>query len=107
LYREQLSGLRELKVLEWDEDSAHHLFVVRLRHRERVRAALAASGIQTGIHYPVPLHLQSGFQADASWREPPGEAERAADEVLSLPIGPHITSEHVVQIAAAIRSTCP
>ena len=106
LYRDQLTGLRDLKILQWDEDSAHHLFVVRLRHRERVRAVLAASGIQTGIHYPVPLHLQPGLQANSSWRVSPSEAERAADEILSLPIGPHVTSEHVIHIAAVIRSTC-
>lgn len=106
VYRQNLSGLRDLTLLHWDQDSVHHLFVVRLRHRDSVKAALAASGVQTGIHYPVPLHLQPGFRANSSWRDLPEEAERAAAGILSLPIGPHVTCGVAAQISSILRSIC-
>jgi dTDP-3-amino-3,4,6-trideoxy-alpha-D-glucose transaminase len=67
-----------------------HQFVIRVRDREALQARLRQSGIDTLIHYPIPPHLQ---QAYAGLHLPRGSfplAEKLADEVLSLPMGPHL-----------------
>lgn len=85
-------------------NNVHHLYVIRARHRDQLRAALLAAGIETGVHYPVPLHLNPAF---ASGQHPAGSlpcAEAACGEVLSLPIGPHIDESLAVQIAESVLS---
>jgi dTDP-4-amino-4,6-dideoxygalactose transaminase len=81
----------------------YHVYTVRVPDRERVRTALAAAGINCGIHYPIPVHLQPAH-ADLGYRE--GDfpvAERLAREVLSLPMYPELTDEQVATVAAAVR----
>ena len=106
LYRDRLRALRNLQLLDWDQDSVHHLFVVRVRDRDQLRGALLESGVQTGVHYPVAIHQQPGLLAASSWRTRPAEAELAAQEVLSLPIGPHVTEGDVLRITSLLRSAC-
>jgi dTDP-4-amino-4,6-dideoxygalactose transaminase len=80
----------------------HHLYVVRVADRERVKADLAADGIETGIHYPVPLHLLKAYEG---WGFRPGDfpvAERAAAEVLSLPMFPELRAEQQRAVTAAL-----
>jgi dTDP-4-amino-4,6-dideoxygalactose transaminase len=70
-------------------------------------AALLERGIHTLIHYPIPLHLQPVF-ADLGGR--PGDcpiAERAAGEILSLPLYPEMADEQAVAVAAAVRELAP
>ena len=64
----------------------YHVYAIRTPERERVREALAAGGIQTGIHYPVPVHLQPAWAELGHRRGDFPVSERAADEVLSLPM---------------------
>jgi dTDP-4-amino-4,6-dideoxygalactose transaminase len=81
----------------------YHLYTIRSRGRDRLRQALAARGIGTGLHYPVPVHMQPAW-ADLGGR--PGDyprSEEAAQEVLSLPIYPEMPMEHVEATAEAIR----
>jgi dTDP-4-amino-4,6-dideoxygalactose transaminase len=81
-----------------------HLFVVRHPQRDALQAHLASEGIQTIIHYPIPPHL-SGAYAD-SIAQPQGSfpvAEQLANEVLSLPIGPHLTQQEVTAVIAAVQ----
>ena len=81
-----------------------HLFVVRTAHRDALQAHLSAHSISTQIHYPIPPHL-SGAYRDAGWKR--GDfplAERLATEVLSLPIGPHVSAEQVDYVGATVRS---
>jgi dTDP-4-amino-4,6-dideoxygalactose transaminase len=80
----------------------YHVYVVRTDDREKLRDVLARQGIQTGIHYPIPVHLQPAH-ADLGYRA--GDfpvAEAAAREVLSLPIFPEMTSEQVQTVAATV-----
>jgi dTDP-4-amino-4,6-dideoxygalactose transaminase len=80
-----------------------HLYVVRVPRRDAVLAHLAAAGIGAGVHYPAPIHLQPAF---AYLGHHPGdfpESERAAREVLSLPLFPHITAAQQERVVAALR----
>lgn len=82
----------------------YHVYAVRTPDRERLQQALREKGIQTGIHYPIPVHLQPAH-ADLGYRA--GEfphAERAAAEVLSLPMFPELTDEQVDTVASAVRA---
>ena len=85
----------------------YHLFVVRVARRDGVRAELARRGIQTGVHYPVPCHLQPPLRRFAD--RPLPVAEQAAGEMLSLPMFPHMTDRQVdyvcESLAAALRAT--
>ena len=80
----------------------YHVYAVRTDDREKLRDVLGKQGIQTGVHYPIPVHLQPAH-ADLGYRA--GDfpvAERAAREVLSLPIFPEMTREQVQTVAAAV-----
>lgn len=83
--------------------SVYHLYVIRARDRDRLQQHLTASGIGTGLHYPVPLHLQEAYRHRGYQ---PGDypvAERLARELLSLPMYPGLTEAQQEQVAAAIR----
>ncbi|MEA2668085.1 MAG: hypothetical protein QOJ33_1019 [Chloroflexota bacterium] len=79
----------------------NHLFVVRVPGRDSVRAELAQRGIQTGAHYPVPCHRQPPLRRFAE--RPLPVAERAAGEVLSLPMFPHMTEDQVDYVCESLR----
>jgi hypothetical protein len=83
----------------WDDTDVAHLYVVRTRHRSSLRAHLAAAGVATDIHYPVPDHLQLGAGRAAAPSLPC--TERACEEVLSLPCYPELTDTEVDAVAAA------
>jgi dTDP-4-amino-4,6-dideoxygalactose transaminase len=94
-------GLVLPHVPEWAEP-VWHLFVVHTPCRDELRAALAAEGIATQIHYPIPPHRQQAY-ADLGLGEGSFPiAERLAAETLSLPIGPHMPDEHVDRVIAAV-----
>lgn len=81
-------------VPEW-ADPVWHLFVIRNRRRDDLQKQLADQGIQTIIHYPIPPHLTGAYK-DCGWGE--GKlpiAEKMASEVVSLPIGPHLTPDGI------------
>jgi dTDP-4-amino-4,6-dideoxygalactose transaminase len=84
-------------------ESVYHLYVVRHPARDRLREYLAAKGVGSALHYPLPVHLQKCY---ASLGHKAGDfpaAERAARECLSLPVFPELTDEQVACVAAAIR----
>jgi dTDP-4-amino-4,6-dideoxygalactose transaminase len=101
-YLEELAGTDLVLPREQDYATAvYHLFVVRHPRRDALMAALRAGGVSTLIHYPIPLHLQPAFAS----REEPGlpNAERAAGEVLSLPLYPELTDAQASAVATAVR----
>jgi dTDP-4-amino-4,6-dideoxygalactose transaminase len=81
----------------------YHLYTVRVRERDRVREALAARGVQTGVHYPLPLHLQPAFRGLGLGPGAFPHAEAAAAEVLSLPLYPEMAPDVPERVAAALR----
>jgi dTDP-4-amino-4,6-dideoxygalactose transaminase len=82
----------------------YHAYVVRVPHRDGVRARLADAGVQTGVHYPLPLHLQPAYRDLGYTHGDFPVAERLAGEVLSLPMFPELT-EHQIEIVAGIIRT--
>ncbi len=81
-----------------------HLFVIRTTERDALQKHLTACGVGTQIHYPIPPHL-SGAYAGAGWKA--GDfplAERYAREVLSLPIGPHVSLAQVDEVCDAVTA---
>lgn len=83
-----------------------HLFVVRSRDRAGLQARLAAAGVETLVHYPVPPHRQGAY-SDMNGSASFPNAERAAEEVLSLPIGPHLSAAQVETVVAAVLAAAP
>ncbi len=81
--------------------SAHHLYVVRSRAREALRRHLDKHGIQTQIHYPEPPHRCAAYRADFGGARLP-VSEALAGEVLSLPLGPHLSDEQCDRVIAAL-----
>jgi dTDP-4-amino-4,6-dideoxygalactose transaminase len=80
-----------------------HLYVVRVPHRDKVQERLAADGIGAQIHYPIPIHLQGAFRHLGLGPGSFPVAERAAGEILSLPIYPEITAEQQARVVASLR----
>jgi dTDP-4-amino-4,6-dideoxygalactose transaminase len=103
-YLERLAGVEALvlpAVPEWAEP-VWHLFVVRHPRRDLLQARLAEAGVDTIIHYPIPPHLSGAYGAGFEAGRLP-VAERLADEVLSLPIGPHLALADADRVASAVR----
>lgn len=104
-YDELLSGIDgvELPLTLPGNEHVWHLYVVRVQDRDEVLKKLNADGIGAGIHYPVPLHLH-GALAYLGYREGDfPEAERAAREILSLPLYPHLTADQQERVAEGLR----
>ncbi len=80
----------------------YHLYVIRTSRRDGLLAALDRAGVKAGIHYPVPLHRQPAYRELEAGPLP--EAERAAAEVLSLPMYPQLTDRQVERVAEAVRA---
>ncbi|TKT80266.1 DegT/DnrJ/EryC1/StrS family aminotransferase [Aquamicrobium sp. LC103] len=86
-----------------DRRHVYHIYAVRCGDRDALQRELVAEGVQTGLHYPVPIHLQPAHE-DLGYRA--GDfpvAEAAAREVLSLPIYPEMTQRQVEQVADAVE----
>jgi len=81
----------------------YHLYVVRTPQREKLQTHLQKRGISTGLHYPVPLHLQKAFQHLGYKKGDFPVSEMAADHVLSLPMYPELTTGQVEYVAESIR----
>ncbi|MGO6880493.1 DegT/DnrJ/EryC1/StrS family aminotransferase [Rhizobium ruizarguesonis] len=88
-----------------DRRHVYHVYAIRSRDRDQLQRVLSEEGIQSGLHYPIPVHLQKAH-ADLGYKA--GDfpiSEAAAREVLSLPIYPEMPAWHVDQVAAALENT--
>lgn len=107
-YLEALAGLPlTLPVQPAGYEHVWHLFTVRHPQRDELRRRLEAAGVGTQIHYPIPPHRQQayaalGYQAGAFPR-----AERIHAQILSLPIGPHLSEAAQDRVIAAVRRIVP
>jgi dTDP-4-amino-4,6-dideoxygalactose transaminase len=101
-YRQRLAGAGlSLPEIPAGFDSVFHLFVVRTARRDVLQAGLREAGIDTLIHYPIPPHRQGAYSRMQDQTLP--VAERLAGEVLSLPMGPHLSIDDVDEVANQIR----
>ena len=85
----------------------YHLYAVRTAHRDTLHQALDAEGIQTGLHYPVPVHLQPGYADLGGHMGDHPCAEAAAAATLTLPVYPELPDEVPARVAEVIRRTLP
>ncbi|HSE06656.1 MAG TPA: DegT/DnrJ/EryC1/StrS family aminotransferase [Methylomirabilota bacterium] len=107
LYHERLAKVPAVEPLPAPaepESHVYHLFVVRSAERDQLRVALAARGIDTGLHYPIPVHLQPGWRHLGHREGDFPVTEAAARSVLSLPIYPHMSVEAVHRVCDAIEA---
>lgn len=105
LYNELLRGAEGVGLPAEPEgaDIAPHLYAVQVERREALRAALRARGVETGVHYPAPVHLHPAF-ASPQWK--PGafpRAEAYCARTLSLPMHGAISEEHVRRVCGILR----
>jgi dTDP-4-amino-4,6-dideoxygalactose transaminase len=105
-YLERLAGVEGLVLpaVAGGAEPVWHLFVVRHPRRDALQTRLSEAGVDTIIHYPIPPHLTGAYAAGFAGRPLP-VAERLADEVLSLPIGPHLSLEDSEKVAVAVRES--
>ena len=104
-YDSGLAGLPlQLPARRADATHVFHQYVIRTPQRDALQRALAGRGIGTNIHYPVPVHLQPAYRGRLAIG-PSGlaESEHAAREVLSLPMFPQLTEEHVGRVISAVH----
>src|SRR5262249_37170534 len=104
-YTTALAGIGDLTLQRVAPSSTHvyHLFMVRTAHRDELRDFLGARGIQTGIHYPVPIHLQEAYRELELGPGAFPTAEALARETLSLPMFPELTPEQLEVVATGVR----
>jgi dTDP-4-amino-4,6-dideoxygalactose transaminase len=81
----------------------YHLYVIRTKDREGLKNFLHKAGIGTGIHYPIPLHLQKAYASLTYARGDFPVAETASAEILSLPMFPHLTAEQQARVADQVQ----
>ena len=103
-YDEMLSGRSGIRLLKRSPESVNHLYVLRAERRDALRDHLLRRGISTGIHYPVPLHLQPAFENCGAKKGDLPQAEKACAEILSLPLWPRMPPEVIEAVVNAIGS---
>jgi len=105
-YHELLAEVKDAIVVpveaSWTK-GVYHLYVVRVQDREAFQAALAEAGIGTGIHYPIPLHLQKAYESLNFKKGDFPVTERVAAEIVSLPMFPQMTNEQVNEISKRVK----
>jgi dTDP-4-amino-4,6-dideoxygalactose transaminase len=105
VYTEQLEGLVE-RVPQTQPWATHtyYVYVIEVEQREAFRQALAEAGVATGIHYPVPLHLQPACASYGYQRGAFPVTERAAERIVSLPMYPELTAEQLAYVVATAQA---
>ena len=97
------TGLLLPRVPNW-ADPVWHLYVVRTPNRDALQKRLTEAGVGTLIHYPIPPHMQSAYRDMGLAANDLPLAKQLADEVLSLPMGPHLTEAEAQTVGELLRS---
>jgi UDP-2-acetamido-2-deoxy-ribo-hexuluronate aminotransferase len=105
LYNERLSGVPGVTVPVTSPGNSHVFaqYSIQVPDRDALGSALAAEGIPTAVHYPVPLHLQPAFGHLGQGAGSYPVSEEAARRIISLPMHPFLTVGEIDSVAAAVR----
>jgi len=105
-YHEQLRGVGDIEFQHVISDAVpvYHLLIVRTDRRDELRRYLGDAGIQTGVHYPVPVHLQPAYATLGYVAESFPVSERLAQTTVSLPMYPELKTEQIDQIVRCIKN---
>jgi dTDP-4-amino-4,6-dideoxygalactose transaminase len=95
------SGVERPKEMLWGRH-VYHVYTLRTDDRDQLHASLQKEGIQTGIHYPVPVHLQPAYADLGYGRLAFPQSEKAADQVLCLPLYPEMTDDQIERVSEAL-----
>jgi dTDP-4-amino-4,6-dideoxygalactose transaminase len=104
-YSEALAKIEEVKVPKSypNSEPVWHLYVIQAKRRDELATYLREKNIATGLHYPLPLHLQPAMGGEKRRGELPS-VERITEEILSLPMYPHLPLEHAKRVVAEIEN---
>src|SRR2546423_9538726 len=104
MYTGRLQGVIEaLPIVHPASTHVYYVYVVQVQERDRFRQMLEQAGIATGIHYPLPLHLQPACVQYAYTRGMLPVTEAAAERIVSLPMYPELTAEQIETVVSAIK----
>jgi dTDP-4-amino-4,6-dideoxygalactose transaminase len=103
IYGDLLRDVPGLPVEVSGRKHIYHIYAVRVRNRDRVLERLVRAGVQCGIHYPVPVHLQEAYAFLGRGQGSYPVAERCADELLSLPMYPELSAEQIAFVCRELR----
>ncbi len=103
IYDEQLAGVVTIPIEPANSRHVYHLYVIRHPQRDALMSYLRERGIGTAIHYPVPIHLQPAYRGRLGEAGSLPETERAAREIVSLPMYPELSVDEGRAVAQAIR----
>ena len=99
-YNRLLRGLEVVTPVEKEwAGHVYYMYVIRVKQRDKLASYLKERGVQTGIHYPVPLHRQPCVRSDTNLPV----TEKYVDEILSLPMHPQLTDAEVEYVASCVR----
>ena len=84
----------------------YHLYVIRTAERDQLRAWMESKGVATGMHYPIPIHLQEACQRYYGNGTFLPVTEKVTEEILSLPMYPELTAEEVEYVCDCVRDFC-
>jgi dTDP-4-amino-4,6-dideoxygalactose transaminase len=87
---------------EWTK-AVYHLYIVRTQKRDELQKYLLENGINTGLHYPIPLHRQNAYKSSGLTNGNYAVTEKVSDEILSLPMFPQLTAEQIEYICQKIK----
>jgi dTDP-4-amino-4,6-dideoxygalactose transaminase len=105
LYDQAFAGVDEVRPIDIAPGnvSCYHLYVIRVKERDALQVKLKEAGIMTGLHYPLPLHVQECYKTLGFGKGAFPRAEKAASELLSLPMYPSMRLEQAARVAQHIK----
>jgi dTDP-4-amino-4,6-dideoxygalactose transaminase/acetyltransferase-like isoleucine patch superfamily enzyme len=106
LYDSLLRGIVDIPQVPLENESVYHLYVIRHPNRDALRAFLKKKNIDTGIHYQKPIHLQEAYSELGYRRGDLPVAERAMDEILSLPMFPEMSEQQIRYVCSSVQAFC-
>jgi dTDP-4-amino-4,6-dideoxygalactose transaminase len=99
---QEVDGVTFVPEPDWST-SVYHLYVIKVKNRDRVQKKLAEKGVATALHYPIPLHLQNAYKYLGYKQGDFPISENHANEILSLPMYPELTGEQIEYVVKSLK----